>query len=197
MADLPGTPTFDKRREEPDQPMSPENVERELEGMHGSSFGWALTCCRWDRQEAEEVLQTSYLKALDGRARFNGHASVKTWFFGVVKRTAAEQRRTRIVRQIALGRWLLQSPVVSEVVTPESLSRRSEAQERLRRLLGRLSRRQRDLLHLVFYEELTVEEAAEVLHVGVGTARTHYERGKARLRELMASEPPAGTGEGR
>jgi len=195
MSDAPGTHTL-PGREAPEPAMNPENVERELERMHGSSFGWALACCRWDRQEAEEVLQASYLKALEGRARFNGHASVKTWFFGVVKRTAAEQRRTRLVRHLALGRWLLRSPAGPEVPTPESLSSRNEAQARLRRLLRRLSGRQRDLMHLVFYEGLTVEQAAEVLHVGIGTARTHYERGKARLRELLESET-TGAGEGR
>jgi RNA polymerase sigma-70 factor (ECF subfamily) len=58
------------------------------------------------------------------------------------------------------------------------------------RLLSRLSRRQRELLHLVFYQELTVEQAAEVLRIPVGTARTHYERGKSRLRGLLAEEAP-------
>ena len=38
---------------------------------------------------------------------------------------------------------------------------------------------------LVFYQELTIQEAAEVLALPVGTARTHYERGKARLRQML------------
>lgn len=44
--------------------------ERHLEELHPASFGWALQCCRWDRQEAEEVLQTIYVKILAGQARF-------------------------------------------------------------------------------------------------------------------------------
>ncbi len=50
----------------------------ELESFHASSFGWALVCCGWNREDAEEVLQASYLKAIDGRARFNGHSSTQT-----------------------------------------------------------------------------------------------------------------------
>ena len=34
-------------------------LEQELESFHPASFGWALTCCRWDRDEAEEVLASS------------------------------------------------------------------------------------------------------------------------------------------
>jgi len=58
----------------------------------------------------------------------------------------------------------------------------------LRRALAALPARQRDVLHLVFYQELTIQEAAQVLQVGLGTARTHFERGKARLRELLGDE---------
>jgi len=162
------------------------DLETRLERFHPSSFGWALVCCRWDREEAQEVLQASYLKAIEGRARFNGHSSTRTWFFGVVRQTAIEQRRNHAVRSHALRRWLTGQPPAMPVPTPERLSVEAEAQLRLRRLLGCLSPRQRELLHLVFYQELTIEQAADVLRVSVGTARTHYERGKARLRELIS-----------
>ena len=171
------------------QALKPTNackLEQKLESFHTSSFGWALACCGWNREDAEEVLQASYLKAMEGRARFNGHSSTRTWFFGVVKNTAAETRRYRAVHGLALRRWFLQRPETEPVPTPETISRGVERHQALRRLLVRLSPRQRDLLHLVFYQELTIEEAAGVLHVSLGTARTHYERGKARLRELLS-----------
>ncbi|HEX6836121.1 MAG TPA: sigma factor, partial [Polyangia bacterium] len=62
----------------------------ELAELHPASFAWALTCCGFDRQEAEDVLQTAYLKILDGRARFDGRSTFKTWLFAVVRHTAAD-----------------------------------------------------------------------------------------------------------
>ena len=54
--------------------------------------------------------------------------------------------------------------------------------------LSKLSGRQREVLHLVFYQDLTIAEAATVLGVTLGSARVHYERGKARLRELLGDD---------
>ncbi|HVT58183.1 MAG TPA: sigma-70 family RNA polymerase sigma factor [Thermoanaerobaculia bacterium] len=163
---------------------------QQLEELHSASFGWALACCRWDREEAEEVLQTTYLKVLDGRARFGQKSSFSTWLFGVIHRTAAERRRARWLRLLASGRWLdgHQPPAPAPAPTPESRARESETARTLRAALGALPARQREVLHLVFYQDLSVGAAAAVLGISVGSARTHYHRGKTSLQQRLAGE---------
>ena len=135
------------------------------------------------------MLQTAYLKVLDGSARFDGRSSAKTWLFAVIRRTAAERRRRQWLRDLVPVRVMQFGAGPPEVPPPDSLVELSEANARLRAALMKLPRRQRELLHLVFYEDLTVEEGAAVLGVSVGSARTHYHRGKAGLRELLAGKP--------
>jgi RNA polymerase sigma-70 factor (ECF subfamily) len=67
---------------------------------------------------------------------------------------------------------------------------RDERNAELRRCLAQLPTRQAEVLHLVFYQDLTIQEAANVMRVGLGSARQHYERGKARLRSLLQPDSP-------
>ena len=59
-----------------------------------------MSCCRRDRSDAEEVLQTVYLKILEGKARFRGEASLKTWLFAVIRKTAATEYRRNLLRKL-------------------------------------------------------------------------------------------------
>lgn len=169
--------------------LTSDELETELARHHRAAFGWALACCRWDRPTAEDVLQATYLKILEGRALFGGRARFQTWLFGVIRRTAAEERRRR-----ALGRFLPLSRLdgradgLASGPDPAAIAAQADANARLVAALRTLPARQRELLHLVFYHDLSIAEAAEVLRIALGTARTHYERGKARLRELLGED---------
>ncbi|MBI3450147.1 MAG: RNA polymerase sigma factor [Acidobacteria bacterium] len=164
---------------------NPAELAPELERLHDEAYAWALACCRWDRDEGTEVLQTTYVKILDGRARFGGRSSLKTWLFSVIHRTAAERRRRAAVRSFLLRASANGHSAPPSPETPESLLAASERSSSLTRALRRLSRRQLEVLHLVFYQEMSVEEASKVLDITLGSARTHYERGKKSLRRLL------------
>jgi RNA polymerase sigma-70 factor, ECF subfamily len=165
--------------------MDTEELKSLLEQHHKSSFGWALGCCRRDTADAEDVLQIVYLKVLDGRARFNGTASFKTWLFAVIRKTALDQRRKDIVRGLTMLRAAERGTRPSRTEHPDEFAYRGELQSMFRRVLARLPRRQREALELVFYHDLSLLEAASVMGVSLGSARTHYERGKKRLRQML------------
>lgn len=169
-----------------DATLSVIDLDAELVRHHPAAFGWALACCRGDRGAAEDVLQATYLKLLDGRARYNGSGEFRAFLFGVIRRSAAEERRRRAVRS-ALTFKLFQSNGTHQAAAESGLDPliADERERALITALAKLSSRQREVLHLVFYQELSIAEAAEVLGVSLGSARVHYERGKAQLRRLL------------
>ena len=61
----------------------------------------------------------------------------------------------------------------------------SERAAALLRALTRLARRQREVLELVFYHDMTIEQAGQTLGISIGSARVHYQRGKKRLYALL------------
>ena len=156
-------------------------IEAELEAHHRAGFAWSLACCGRDREETEDVLQTSYLKILDGRAEFAGQSAFKTFLFGVIRRTAAEARRRRRIAEIFRARPERRPPPAEDL--PEDRLALLDA-------LARLPRRQREVLELVFYVGLTVEEAGAALGVSAGSARAHYGRGKRRMARLLGMGAP-------
>lgn len=156
------------------------DLEQQLEELHPASYAWALGTCGRDPDDAWEVLQETYLKIFEGKARFGGRSSLKTWLFAVIRRTAAARRRLRWLRELRF--------VLADVSTVpddrESAERRvihSEQTLALLRAMDRLARRQREVIELVFYHDMTIEEAAVVAGVSAGTARVHYHRAKLRL----------------
>ncbi len=148
---------------------------RAIEAMHPASFAWARACAV-DPDDAEDIMQTVYEKVLSGRARFGGRSSLKTWLFGVIRLTALEHRRRGLLRALRLVP-MTREPAVQPAMRDDAST--------LIRALAQLPARQREVLHLVFYEDLTVNEAAATMGVSAGSARTHYDRGKKRLRALL------------
>ncbi|RMG43929.1 MAG: sigma-70 family RNA polymerase sigma factor [Acidobacteria bacterium] len=166
-------------------PMHSDALAERLEELHPDSFGWALSVCGGDPDLAEEALQMAYLKIIEGRARFHGRSSLKTWLFAVIRHTALDLLRRR-GREAARLR-----PVAAEAPgrgDPEEHALARERSDAIRRGLDRLSDRQRAILHLVFYQGLTLDDAAQVLGISPGAARVHYARAKARLADLIPCE---------
>jgi len=154
-------------------------LRKSLEAHHLESYGWALSCCRRRPDEAENVLQVVYLKVLSGKAVFDGRSSFKTWLFAVIRNTAVHEHRMELLRRLRLSQ-------IPKVLEGKASYEQSGVETRLKEALGKLPGRQREVLQLVFYHDLSIVEAAKVMGVGVGSARTHYERGKKQMRRRLA-----------
>ncbi|HLX06250.1 MAG TPA: RNA polymerase sigma factor [Thermoanaerobaculia bacterium] len=167
--------------------MAGESLWARVEALHQESFGWARSCCRQDPEEAENVLQAVYLKIFEGKAVFDDRATFRTWLFAVIRNTAAEGRRRRFFQRLRLARQQETEPAPAQPQSPERAAYLGEIRTAFRSLVAGLPRRQSEVLQLVFYHDLSLSEAATVMAVSLGSARTHYQRGKRRLSKAMAA----------
>ncbi len=169
--------------------MDPVELRSLLQQHHQDCYGWALCCCKFDPGIADDVLQASYLRVLEGEAQFGGRSSFKTWLFAVIRRTALDERRKAFFRRLRFTNQYTDLPGSED---PADMTETGELQEAFRHALTMLPGRQQETLHLVFYQDLTIEEAAAVLNISVGSARTHYTRGKINVKKFMETRyaPP-------
>ena len=153
-------------------------MKEELKKYHSESYGWALQCCGRNKIMAEEVLQKTYLKVLEGKARYGGKGPFKNWLFIVIRNTARDvQKKSKHTLPLSQVDYAIPS-VQSDLIAHEEV-------DMILKALKQLSGQQQKVLHLVFYQEKTIEEAADILGISLGSARTHYQRGKERLKLIL------------
>jgi RNA polymerase sigma-70 factor (sigma-E family) len=115
----------------------------------------------------------------------------------VQSRTGLDAYVRRTMSRALISRWRYRSrrPEVPRAEPPETPVRDAPVEDRLDVLaaLRRLPPRQRAVVVLRYYEDLSEREVAAVLGCSVGTVKTHGSRGLARLRELLGGETGAGT----
>lgn len=149
-----------------------------------------------NRDEAEEAVQSAYLKAVDRMSDFAGRSSLSTWLTRIVINEALGRLRSERRRRTALA---AEGVAVLDNYR-EALMRGSQpaapdagvAREQLRHLLEQavagLPASFRTVFVLREIEGLSVEEAAEALGIPAATVKTRLHRARARLQQALAPE---------
>ena len=147
-----------------------------------------------NREDAEDVLQETFLKAYTHLDRFEGHSRFYTWLVRIaVNEALMKLRRRRGERTVSLD-----EPVESEedsrglireledwADNPEQGFRKQELAEILNGALQELSPAYRTVVVLRDVEELSTEETAEVMGLSVPAVKSRLLRGRLKLRERL------------
>jgi len=126
---------------------------------------------------AEEVLQETMIVVWKRAKTFKGSAKVTTWILGICRNLAFN-----LLRKEKRGDRLPEER--TETADP---ARSVETAVHVERAMETLPDHHREVMHLVFYEEMNLKEAAEILGIPEGTvkSRMHHAR-KALAKELAA-----------
>ncbi|MFT4855436.1 MAG: RNA polymerase sigma factor (sigma-70 family) [Algoriphagus sp.] len=153
--------------------MNRNSLQQLLQSHHREVYIWARQCCGFDSELAKDVLQLTYLKILEGKAKLNDAAKAKTWLFSIIRYTAVDElRKAEKMLPLAAGHELIDMPVEIDYTDYDAI-------------IKLLPSMQQQVILMVFYHQMTIEQSAEVLQIQLGTARTHYARGKKKLKELI------------
>jgi RNA polymerase sigma-70 factor (ECF subfamily) len=149
-----------------------------------------------NRAEAEDAVQSAYLRAFAGIDGFEARAALSTWLTRIVinealgRERAARRRRARLeddrVSVLEDYREKLMRGSIGDA--PDGELARRQLRSLLEAAIARLPAAFRTVFVLREIEGLGVEETAEALGIKVATVKTRFLRARRRLQEALAPE---------
>jgi RNA polymerase sigma-70 factor (ECF subfamily) len=141
-------------------------------------------------QDAEDVVQETFLNAYQSLHTFKGESQVFTWLYRIAYNTAiSHKRKQKGTLSIDAGRNGEASGIEpldpSEHNQPGNALQRSEEESRIQRALNQLSPEHKIVLVLKEMEGQKYETIADILQVPVGTVRSRLHRARLELREIL------------
>jgi RNA polymerase sigma-70 factor (ECF subfamily) len=132
-------------------------------------------------QDVEDLVQETFLAALAHGQSFRGECRPSTWLSRIAVNRCRSHHRWRRVR-----RWLpLPSGPASDPAAATGPDGAIEAGEEVRRAVRRLPGKFREAIVLRYFEDLAVDEMAEVLKLSRAAVEKRLSRARQRLKEML------------
>jgi RNA polymerase sigma-70 factor (ECF subfamily) len=139
-----------------------------------------------DRQQAEELIQETYLKAWRACSSFHtGTGSLRAWLFTICRNLAIDATRTKATRPRVTSRSGEPDVPVPEIADPVDRVEQWLTRHDLHEALGRLTEQHREVLVEAFLHDRPYREIADHLGVPQGTVKSRvFHALRALRREL-------------
>lgn len=149
----------------------------------------AQNLAKWllrNNQDAEDVVQEAYLRALKSFHGFHG-SNGRAWLLTIVRNTSYTLLKKN--RAVDLTTTFDEEKHVSdyESVSPAALLERTEDAESVRRAMDQLPVEFREILVLRHLEGLSYKEIADIAQIPPGTVMSRLARARAKLKECLAT----------
>src|SRR3954451_11927799 len=147
-----------------------------------SVFGLALRRLR-DRQRAEDAVQETFAAIWRSAHSYRPErGAAAPWLYTVARNAIVDRQRARVEPPSEVP----DSP--SAELGPAERAEASFVSWRVHRALEELPEKEREVLELAYWSELSQSEVAEYLHIPLGTVKTRTRSALARLADLLEGE---------
>ena len=138
-----------------------------------------------NRQEAEDLIQETYAKALKGFASFQLGTNFRAWMYRILRNTFLTSRTgLKLTMTVPLDAEE-GGPELVERDTPETFLVKQSNREQLQSAIDELPVHFREILLLCEVEEMSYQEISETLSVPIGTVMSRLSRTRRTLRNRL------------
>jgi RNA polymerase sigma-70 factor (ECF subfamily) len=136
-----------------------------------------------DPADAEELVQRTFMACVEGRDRFEGRSSFRTYLLGIARNQCLTHWAIRRAEKISDD---VEVHAIADLTDrPSSILARDATQRMLLEALRHIPLRDQVVVELYYWEELSGRELAEILGVTEETARSRLRVAKQALRKAM------------
>jgi RNA polymerase sigma-70 factor (ECF subfamily) len=151
---------------------------------------------RWLAQnsnDAEDLVQETYLKALRSFASFQYGTNFRAWMFQILRNTFLSSR-TKLERRMTVAMDSEEedgTELAVDTKTPETILMNRSNSHLVQCAIEELPVHYRETLLLCEVEEMSYQEIAEILSLPIGTVMSRLARARKAVRESLLSAPGA------
>lgn len=152
------------------------DIERIIQ-EYGDSLLRMCTLYLKDEQLAEDAVQETFIKVYEKYHTFNHTSEEKTWIMRIAINTCKNYMRGSWFKRITTGFDL-------ETISKERVDvglEKKEQQEELVKEIIRLSPKYKEVILLYYYQEMSIREIAQILHIKEGTVKVRLQRARQQL----------------
>jgi RNA polymerase sigma factor (sigma-70 family) len=155
---------------------------------------------RWlarNSNDAEDLVQETYLKALRSFASFQYGTNFRAWMFQILRNTFLSSR-TKLERRmtVAMDSEEDGTELAVDTNTPETILMNRSNSHLVQCAIEELPVHYRETLLLCEVEEMSYQEIAEILSIPIGTVMSRLARARKAVRESLLSNPAGPTSNG-
>ena len=165
---------------------------RSFEELALPLFDSLYNFARWlarDREEAEDLVQETYRKALKGFSSFQQGTNFRAWMYRILRNTFLTSR-TGLKSGATVSLDSEEGAAIEQATTetPETLLLARANQEIVQQAIEALPLVFREVILLCDVEEMSYQEIAETISVPIGTVMSRLARGRSALRGELAKK---------
>jgi RNA polymerase sigma-70 factor, ECF subfamily len=139
-----------------------------------------------NREEAEDLVQETYAKALKGFSSFEQGTNFRAWMYRILKNTfLTSQTGLQEKMTIPLDQETEDGAAGSPQQSPETILIERSNQQLVQSAIEELPLPFREILLLCEVEEMSYQEIAETLGIPMGTVMSRLSRARSALREIL------------
>ena len=132
---------------------------------------------------AEELMNEVFLAAWQGASRYEGRSEPTTWLLSIAHNKVVSALRKK--REVSGAFDEASAELEDGNDSPEVTAQKTDKSAQIRAAMSGLSTEHREILDLVYYQEQSISEAAEVLGIPEATVKTRMFYARKKLSELL------------